>query len=83
VLWMTLELLKLKANSGWSDTSFLTLLELLTKVSPKPNGLPYQAKMIICPLNLGIEKNPCLPEPLHLILKKHEFKGRCPRCNGS
>ena len=25
VLWMTLELLKLKASNGWSDTSFSTL----------------------------------------------------------
>jgi hypothetical protein len=44
---MTLELLKLKASNGWSDTSFLALLELLTKILPKPNGLPsstYQAK---------------------------------------
>jgi hypothetical protein len=40
VLWMTLELMKLKATSGWSDTSFLALLELLTKVLPKSNGLP-------------------------------------------
>jgi hypothetical protein len=47
VLWMTLELLKLKASNGWSDSSFLTLLELLSKVLPKPNGLPtstYLAK---------------------------------------
>jgi hypothetical protein len=29
VLWMTLELLKLKAGSGWSDTSFSAPLELL------------------------------------------------------
>jgi hypothetical protein len=59
VLWMTLELLKLKASSGWSDTSFSALLELLTKVLPKLNGLPsstYQAKKIICPLSSGIEK---------------------------
>jgi hypothetical protein len=59
VLWMTLELMKLKATSGWSDTSFSALLELLTKVLPKPNGLPsstYQEKKIICPLTLGIEK---------------------------
>jgi hypothetical protein len=40
VLWMTLELMKLNATSGWSDTSFSALLELLTKVLPKPNGLP-------------------------------------------
>jgi hypothetical protein len=73
VLWMMLELMKLKATSEWSDTSFSALLELLTKVLPKPNGLPsstYQAKKIICPLTLGIEKNPCLPEPLHLISKR-------------
>jgi hypothetical protein len=43
--------MKLKAINGWTDTSFSALLELLTKVLPKPNGLPsstYQAKKIIC-----------------------------------
>jgi hypothetical protein len=86
VLWMTLELIKLKATSGWSDTSFLSLLELLTKVLSKPNGLPsitYQAKKIIYLLTLGIEKiHACLN---HCILyrKEHEFKDRCPRCNVS
>jgi hypothetical protein len=52
VLWMTLELMKLKATSGWSDTSFSALMELPTKVLPKPYGLSsstYQAKKIICP----------------------------------
>jgi hypothetical protein len=56
---MMLELLKLKASNGWLDTSFLTLPESLTKVFPKPNGLPtstYIAKKIICPLTLGVEK---------------------------
>jgi hypothetical protein len=55
MLWMMLELLKLKASSRWSDTSFSTLLKLLTKVLSKSNGLPsssYQAKKIICPLTL-------------------------------
>jgi hypothetical protein len=85
-LWMMLELLKLKASSGWSDTSFLALLELLTKVLPKTNGLPsstYQAKKIICPLTIGIEKiHACLN---HCILyrKEHEFKDRCLTCNAS
>jgi hypothetical protein len=58
VLWMTLELMKLKA-----------LLKLLTKVLPKPNGLPsstYQAKKIICSLTLGIEKMHACPN--HCIL---------------
>jgi hypothetical protein len=71
VLWMMLELMKLKATSRWSDTSFSAPLELLTKVLPKPYGLPsstYQAKKIICPLTLGIEKiHACLN---HFILYK-------------
>jgi hypothetical protein len=56
---MVLELMKLKATNGWSDTSFLALLELLTKILLKPTGLSsstYQAKKIICTLTLGIEK---------------------------
>jgi hypothetical protein len=59
VLWMTLELLKLKARNGWSDSSFSALLELLSKVLPKPNGLPtstYLGKKIIYLLTLGVEK---------------------------
>jgi hypothetical protein len=55
---MTLELLRLKASNGWSDSSFLALLELLSKVLPKPNGLPTNtclAKKIISPLTLGVE----------------------------
>jgi hypothetical protein len=66
--------------------SFSALLELLTEVLPKPNGLPgntYQAKKIICPLTLGIEKiHACLN---HCILyrKEHKFTDRCLRCNAS
>jgi hypothetical protein len=73
VLWMTLELLKLKASNVWLDSSSSALLELLSKVLPKPNSLPtstYLAKKIIYPLTLCIEKNPCLPEPLHLISER-------------
>jgi hypothetical protein len=40
VLWMTLELLKLKASNAWSDSSFFALLELLSKVLPKSNVCP-------------------------------------------
>jgi hypothetical protein len=73
VLWMTLELLNMKVSNEWLDCSFSALLELVSKVLRNPNGLPtstYLAKKIICPLTLGIEKNPCLPEPLYLILKR-------------
>jgi hypothetical protein len=86
VLWMTLGLLKLKTSNGWSDTSLSTLLELLTKVLPRPNGLPYstyQAKKIIGPLTLGIEKIHACPNHCILYRKEHEFKDRCPRCNAN
>jgi hypothetical protein len=86
VLWMTLELLKLKANNGWSFTSFSALLELLTKVLPKPNGLPsstYLAKNIIYPLTLGVEKIHACPNHCILYRKEHEFKEKCPTCNAS
>jgi hypothetical protein len=86
VLWMTLELLKLKASNGWSDNSFSALLELLSKVSPKLNGSPtsnYLAKKIICPLTLGVEKiHACLNYCI-FYRKEHEFKDKCPRCNAS
>jgi hypothetical protein len=86
VLWMTLELLKLKASNRWSDNSFSTLLELLSKVLPKPNGLPtstYLSKKIICPLTLGVEKIYSCPNHCILYRKEHEFKDKCPRCNAS
>jgi hypothetical protein len=73
VLWMMLKLIKLKATSGWSITSFSVVLELLTKVLPKLNSLPsniYQTKKIIYPLTLDIEKNPYLSKPFHLIPKR-------------
>jgi hypothetical protein len=86
VLWMTLELMKLKAISGWTDTSFLALLKLLTKVLSKPNDLPsstYQAKKIIYLLTLGIEKIHACSNYCILYRKEHEFKDRCPRFNAS
>jgi hypothetical protein len=80
MLWMTLEQMKLKATTRWSDTSFLALLKLLTIVLPKPNGLPssttYQAKKIICPLTLCIERILACPNHCILYQKEHEFKDR-------
>jgi hypothetical protein len=86
VLWMMLELRKLKATNGWSDTSFSALLKLLTKILPKPNDLPsttYQAKKINSPLTLDIEKIHACPNHCILYQKEHEFKDWCPRCNAS
>jgi hypothetical protein len=86
VLWRTLKLLKVNASNGWSDSSFSTLLELLSKVLPKSNGLPtstYLAKKIICLLTLDVEKIHACPNHCILYRKEHEFKGKCSRCSAS
>jgi hypothetical protein len=86
VLWMTLELVKLRASNMWLDSSSSALLELLSKVLPKPNNLStsaYLAKKIIYPLTLGIEKNHACPNHCILHRKEHEFNDKCPRCNAT
>jgi hypothetical protein len=86
LLWMTLELLELKASNGRSDSSFSIPLELLSKVLAKPNGLPtstYLAKKIISLLTLGVEKIHVCPNHCILYKKEHEFKDKFPRCNDS
>jgi hypothetical protein len=86
VLWMTLELLKLKASNRWSASSFSALFELLSKVLPKSKGLPtstYLAKKTICPLTLGVEKIHACPNHCILYRKEHESKDKCLRCNAS
>jgi hypothetical protein len=65
-----LELLKLKASAGWSDTSFTDLLNFLSQLLPKPNKLPtstYKAKKLISPIAQGVQKKPCMSEPLYSV----------------
>jgi len=86
VLYTTLELMKLKASNGWSDTSFSDLMQLLKKVLPKPNDLPsdtYQAKKMICPLTLSVQKIHACPNHYILYQKMYELLERCPQCNTS
>ena len=54
-----LELLQLKASHGWTDKSFKQLLDLLKDMLPEGNqvvGFVYEAKKIICPLGLEVER---------------------------
>jgi hypothetical protein len=78
-----LELLKLKANHGWSDNSFSELLSLLTKLLPKLNTLltnTYRTKKLICPLSLGVDKiHACLNHCI-LYCKEYEFNMKCLIC---
>jgi hypothetical protein len=86
VLWMPLELLKLKPSNGWSDNSFSALLQMPNKVLLKPNDLSistYLVKKIICSLILGVEQIHACPNHCILYQKEHEFKEKCLRCNAS
>ncbi|XP_052137311.1 uncharacterized protein LOC127755664 [Oryza glaberrima] len=74
VLRSVLELLRLKTRHGWSDTSFNDLMDLLKVMLPKPNLLPtntYQAKKLICPLSLCVQKIHACEN--HCILYRKEF----------
>ncbi|XP_015649240.1 uncharacterized protein [Oryza sativa Japonica Group] len=81
-----LELMRLKARHGWSNTSFDSLLELLQKMLPRPNSLPfstYQAKKLIYPLSLGVENiHACVN---HCVLYRKEYASldECPTCGAS
>jgi hypothetical protein len=53
------KLFQLKASNGWSDCSFKELLMILKDMLPQGNAVPetvYEAKQIICPLGLEVEK---------------------------
>jgi hypothetical protein len=56
---MMVKLFQLKASNGWSDCSFKDLFTLLKDMLPQGNAVPeivYDAKQIICLLNLEVEK---------------------------
>ena len=65
VLSAVIKLYKLKASSGWSDISFTNLLEFLhQEMLPEDNELPistYQAKKLMCPMDLEIERIDACP----------------------
>jgi hypothetical protein len=58
-LGITLELLKWKAETGVTDSSFEKLLILMKKMLPRKNELlpsTYEAKKLVCPLGLDVQK---------------------------
>ncbi|XP_040375979.1 uncharacterized protein LOC121053294 [Oryza brachyantha] len=86
VLRSVLELLRLKAKHGWSDTSFNDLMSLLRVLIPKPNFIPsntYHAKKLICPLSLGVEKIHACKNHCILYRKEYADLESCPTCGTS
>ncbi|XP_071713721.1 uncharacterized protein [Rutidosis leptorrhynchoides] len=81
-----IQLVNLKSNNGWSDTSFTSLLELLNKMLPEGNELPvstYQAKKLMCPMGLEIQRiHACLND---CMLYRNEDKDlhQCKVCGTS
>jgi hypothetical protein len=58
-LFVIVKLFQLKLSNEWSDGSFKDLLTLLNDMLPQGNSVPetvYEAKQIICPLNLEVKK---------------------------
>ncbi len=86
LLRTVLELMRLKARNGWSDSSFNDLLVLLKKLFPQLNSLPtstYEVKKLICPLSLGVRKIHACVNHCILFRKEYEDLDRCPTCKSS
>jgi hypothetical protein len=65
-----LKLLQLKANHGWRNKSFKHLLDVLRDMLPEGNQIVesvYEAKKIICPLGIEVEKNPCMQKQVCIV----------------
>jgi hypothetical protein len=83
---VVLKLLNLKLKHGWSDKSFTSLLELLHDLFPEDNGLPistYQAKKLMCPMGLEVERIHACPNNCMLFRKEFENKHNCVSCGAS
>jgi hypothetical protein len=83
-LCSTLELLKWKAETGVTDSSFENLLVLMKKMLPRMNELPastYEAKKLVCPLGLDVQKIHACPNDCILYHdEKYENMDKCPVC---
>ncbi|XP_023770042.1 uncharacterized protein LOC111918639 [Lactuca sativa] len=81
-----LKLFNLKANNGWSDTSFTNLLKLLNDMLPEDNELPistYQAKKLMCPMGMEIERIHACPKDSMLYRNQYADLDKCITCDTS
>ncbi|XP_022007380.1 uncharacterized protein LOC110906580 [Helianthus annuus] len=81
-----LKLFNLKTNYSWSDKSFTCLLELLHDMLPTDNELPisvYQAKKLMCPMELEVERIHACPNDCMLYRNQYEKAHTCITCGES
>nr|AAN16339.1 TNP2-like protein [Oryza sativa Japonica Group] len=80
----TLEFLQWKAKNGVSDKAFGDLLKLVKNILPEGNKLPettYEAKKIVCPLGLEVQKIYACPNDCILYRgEEYENLEACPVC---
>jgi hypothetical protein len=82
-LGSTLEFLKWKAAEGLSDSGFEKLLKMMRNMLAKDNELPtstYEAKNIVCPLGLEVQKIHACPNDFILYRGDYENLTKCPIC---
>nr|CAH66359.1 H0607F01.4 [Oryza sativa] len=82
----TLNLMKLKASSGWTDKSFIDLLGILKTMLLVENTLPkttYEVKQILCPLGLEVRRINACPNDCILYHKQYADLDACPICKAS
>ncbi|WVZ91559.1 hypothetical protein U9M48_037711 [Paspalum notatum var. saurae] len=83
----TLELLQWKATNGISDKAFTQLLKLIKEFLPEGNKLPettYEAKEVVCPIGLEVQKIHSCPNDCILYCGKElEDLEACPVCKAS
>lgn len=81
-----LELMKLKTSNEWTDTSFTKLLDMLSDMLPEGNMLAkstYEAKKVLCPLGLEVQRIHACPNDYILYYKKNVNLEACPSCKAS
>jgi hypothetical protein len=83
-LGSTLELLRWKAENGVTDSGFNKLLIMMKKLLPRDNELlasTYEAKKLVCPLGLDVQKIHACPNNCILYRgKEYENLDACPVC---
>jgi hypothetical protein len=85
-LGSTLKMLQWKASNRISDTTFDELLLIAKDILLEGNELPasmYEAKRVVCPLSLEVEKIHACPSDCILYQgKEYEKLEACPVCEG-
>ncbi|CAK8534576.1 unnamed protein product [Lathyrus sativus] len=81
-----LRLFHLKGKCGWTDRSFIELLEILKEMLQEGNISPncsYKTKKILCPMGLNYVKTHACLNGCILYRKEYEKLKECPRCGES